>query len=406
VEYIEKPIKLSEVEQAVLKSVRVHQEKQAQSDVFRQKIELVKQKLASLLRDKHADQDEIARLCEETGFPEDKRYVGFIARNRKDSDTHTHKTDLDSFITFWHDNGFAAIGEQLDRRHCFIVIACDSNEYKKLFYLNEVFLTRNVYYVVGIGAEASGLKAIPVSYLTALSALERSFYIPDSRCLTHQEETGQPNELYSESLLSFYQLCKESPEKLHDWLRVLFASFKEKQYPARERVIALLETIVQTLINDNQKLIATLENEHSISDAVQSLKQCELIERAEFITLAVATVWLEEKQQVSRYSRLVQEVMNYIASNYRNTDLDLTMIASHMHLSTNHLGKLFKEETGTTIKQYISDYRIDLAKKLVESEHYKMHTIAELCGFASASYFVKVFKASTDLSPLQYRKKS
>ncbi|MGM0884038.1 MAG: response regulator transcription factor [Bacillota bacterium] len=404
VEYIEKPIKLPEVEQAILKSVRALQEKQAQTDVFRQKNELVKQKLAGLLRDEHADRDEIARLCRETGFPADKRYLGFIARNRMESDTY--KTDLDSFIMFWHDNGFAAIGEQLDRRHCFFIVACDSSEYKKLFYLNEVFLTRNVHYVIGIGAEASGVNAIRGSYLTARSALERSFYNPDSRCLTHQEETGRSNEFYSESLPSFYKLCKESPEKLPDWLRALFASFREKQYPTRERVIALLETIVQTLINDNRKLIATLENEHGIAEAVQSLKQCTVIERAESITLAVASVWLEEKQQVSKYSRLVQEVMNYIASNYRNIDLDLTMIASHMNLSTNHLGKLFKEETGTSIKQYISDYRIDLAKKLVESEHLKMHTIAELCGFASASYFVKVFKASTDLSPLQYRKKS
>lgn len=403
VEYIEKPIKLTEVEQAILKSLRALQEKQTQSDVFRQKNELVKQKLAGLLRDEHADRDEIAGLCRETGFPENKLYVSFIARNRMESDTH--KTDLDSFITFWHDNGFAAIGEQLDRRHCFVVVAYDSSEYKKLFYLIEVFLTRNVHYVIGIGVEANGVNVIQSSYLTARSALERSFYSPDSRCLTHQEGTGQSNEFYSESLPSFYKLCKENPEKLHDWLRALFASFREKQYPAREKVIALLETIVQTLINDNQKLIATLENEYSISDVEQSLKQCTMIEKAEFITLAVASVWLEEKQQVSKYSRLIQEVMNYIASNYRNIDLDLTMIASHMHLSTNHLGKLFKEETGVSIKQYISDYRIDLAKKLLESEHHKMNTIAELCGFASASYFVKVFKASTDLSPLQYRKK-
>ncbi|RCW45457.1 response regulator transcription factor [Paenibacillus prosopidis] len=404
VEYIEKPIKLVEVEQAILKSVRALQEKQAQTDVFRQKNELVKQKLAGLLRDEHADRDEITRLCRETGFPEDKRYLGFIARDRMESDTQ--KTDLDSFITFWHENGFKAIGEQLDRRHCFVIVVCDSSVNKKLFYLSEVFLTRNVHYVIGIGAEASGVNAIRNSYLTARSALERSFYSPDSRFLTHQEETGRSNEFYSESLPFFYKLCKESPEKLPDWLRTLFASFREKQYPARERVIALLETIAQTLINDNQKIIAMLENEHGITEAVQSLRKCATIERAESITLAVASVWLEEKQQVSKYSRLVQEVMNYVASNYRNIDLDLTMIAGHMNLSTNHLGKLFKEETGTSIKQYISDYRIDLAKKLVESEHYKMHTIAELCGFASASYFVKVFKASTDLSPLQYRKKS
>ena len=80
-----------------------------------------------------------------------------------------------------------------------------------------------------------------------------------------------------------------------------------------------------------------------------------------------------EKLQASGCSRLVREVLDYIAANYRNTYLDLSMIAGHMKLSTNHLGKLFKkEETGTSIKQYINDYRIGLAKKLVESEHHRI----------------------------------
>ncbi|MBD2868638.1 response regulator [Paenibacillus arenilitoris] len=403
VEYIEKPIKLAEVEQAILKSVRSLQEKQAQTDVFRQKNELAKQRLASLLRVEHADPDEISRLCRETGFPENKRYMGFIVRDRTDSEDA--ETGLEAMMKFWSGHGFTAIGDRLDRKHCFIIAACENNDTRRLSYLIEAFLSRNAHCVIGIGAEASGIKAIPGSYKAARSALDRFFYKPDSRCLTHEEEKETSNELYVGALPSFYKLSKESPEKLHDWLRTLFASLREKQYPARERVVALLETIAHTLINDDRKLIAALENEHGLTDAGHDVKHSSTLEEAESIMEAIASVWLEQKRQASGYSRLVQEVMRYIAANYRNIDLDLTMIADRMNLSTSHIGKLFKEETGISIKQYISDYRIDLAKKLVESEHYKMHTIAELCGFASASYFVKVFKASTDMSPLQYRKK-
>jgi two-component system response regulator YesN len=104
------------------------------------------------------------------------------------------------------------------------------------------------------------------------------------------------------------------------------------------------------------------------------------------------------------YSRLVLDVMNYISTNYNKVDLDLLEIAAHIRLSTAHLGVLFKQETGITIKHYMSTYRMEHAKKLVAQDQMKMNKIAELCGYASASYFAKVFKAFTDHSPIEYRR--
>lgn len=405
VEYIEKPIKLGDVEQAIFKAVRALEEKQAQSAVYRQKNELMRQKLAGLLRDEHADIDELLRLCRETGFPADKRYASFIVRNRgEDEASHA---DLGAIIGDWRNNGFEAIGEQLDRKHCFIVVACQSYEYKQLYSMIDRWLGKNEPCTVAIGEEASGIKAIPGSCRAARRAMDRSFYEPDLRCLRGgSEEHAGANEWYTGALPAFYKLSKDNPEGLGEWLAELFASMRKKRYPAKDKAIALLDTMVQSLLGDNRKLALTLANEHGWPDAVHYMKRCETIDDAEAFMLAVLSVWMEEKRQASGYSRLVQDVISYVAANYRNIDLDLTMIAGHMHLSTSYLGKLFKEETGTSIKQYISDYRIGLAKKLVENEHHKMHTIAELCGFASASYFVKVFKAATELSPMQYRKKS
>lgn len=404
VEYIEKPIKLAEIEQAIAKSIRALQQKQAHSDSYNQKIELMKQKLAGLLREGQTGHEEISRLCNETGFPEGKRYTSFLIRSGQEADEHNGL--LDGIVKYWTDSGFAVIGEQLDRRHCFIVVASGSGEQKRLHYLNENFVSRNVHLVVGTGTEAIGLGSIPAGFVAARSALDQSFYHLDSRFLTYREEKDQSNETYAGALPTFYKLSKDNPEKLTEWLDELFSSLRTKRYPARDRVIGLLETIAGTLLNDDRKLIATLDTEHGIANAAHALKHCVSLEEAEAIMRAICSVWVEDKRQAAGYSRLVQDVMSYVASNYRNVDLDLTMIADQMNLSTNHLGKLFKEETGISIKQYISDYRIDLAKRLIEAEHHKMHTIAELCGFASASYFVKVFKASTDLSPLQYRKKS
>jgi two-component system response regulator YesN len=404
VEYIEKPLKLAEVEQAILKSVRAIQEKRALTAVFEQKNALAKQKLAALLRDDVADKDEIARLCSETGFPLNKRYLGLIVRDRAASDSN--KIDVEAIVKYWSDNGFAAIGEQRDRRHCFVVIAFESHRNKRLSYFIDLFLARNERYSIALGVEATGLKALPDSCRTAHAALDRAFYSPGSRLLQYEEEQTGSNEHSTGALPEFYKLCKETPEKLAEWMKALLAAFRERRSPAREKVIALLDTIAQTLIDDNRKLLAALESDYGIPTPGSYLRSCESLDEAESFMLAVSSLWQDEKLEACRYSRLVREVMDYIDANYANTNLDLTMIAGHMNLSATYLSKLFKEETGTSIKQYIIDYRIGLAKMLVSSERHKMHTIAELCGFASSSYFVKVFKASTALSPLQYRKKS
>ena len=110
------------------------------------------------------------------------------------------------------------------------------------------------------------MKTLPDSYRAAQSALDRSFYSPGSRCLYYSEEQSRSksNEYYTGALPAFYMLCMESPEKLAEWMDSLFASFREKHYPAREKVIALLETIAQHSDDDNRKLLAELEHDYGM----------------------------------------------------------------------------------------------------------------------------------------------
>lgn len=406
VEYIEKPIKLAEVEQAIRKSIRSLHSKQEQTAVVKQKNELVRQKLAGMLRDAHADMDAVMQLCRETGYPIGQRYSAMIVGDKRNA--RDEQADMALILQYWRDSGVAAIGEQLDRRHCCIVLAYDRHDQKRITQLNDAFLKRNGHYHAGIGRSANQIQELPDSFRSAQRALERSFYRSDIRCF--QDDSGEVGftnpAAYASFLPDFYKLRTNNVEELPELIRSACAAFRENEFPFRERVVSLFETVIQGTIGKDPKRHAALENDYGIRDAEQYLRECRTLDDMEQLMLAVCSVWLEDTQHAARYSRLVQDVMKYIAANYRNADLDLRMIAEHMHLSTAHLGLLFKQETGITIKQYIGDYRMELAKKLVAEDHLRMNAIAEQCGYASASYFAKVFKASTDLSPLEYRRKS
>ncbi|MGO4731142.1 response regulator transcription factor [Paenibacillus sp. 2KB_22] len=403
IEYIEKPIKLNEVEQAIEKSILSLRTKQKQNVVVHQKNELMSEKLARCLRDEYADTDVLMTMCSDVGFPSDHRYLGFIIWNRLEGSDC--RCDLKAILSFWNERGFTVIGEQLDTKTCFVILAYERQDYKKLSSLIDTFVSLYDSYNIALGKDAGAIPQIWRSFLTAQRAMSRSFYCPNVRCFYDQDQMDILNETYHNLLPEFYKLRTSEPQKLIDWITSLCETFKQKEFPSKERVAALFETVIQETVGSDPKLLLILEKDYKIEDLEQQLRNCTTIDRMEEIMLNVLTVWLEATLQISQYSKQVQDVLNFIATNYRNVDLDLQMIADYMNLSTAHVGFLFKQETGTTIKQYITDYRMDLAKQLVSSEHLKMSTIAELCGYASASYFAKVFKISTELSPLEYRRK-
>ena len=66
----------------------------------------------------------------------------------------------------------------------------------------------------------------------------------------------------------------------------------------------------------------------------------------------------------------------------------------------------FKRVTGKTINEFVLDKRIDLSKQILAFTNISIEELAEKCGFSSQSYFTRVFKKKTGLSPMQFRKKA
>ncbi|QMV43176.1 response regulator transcription factor [Cohnella cholangitidis] len=101
--------------------------------------------------------------------------------------------------------------------------------------------------------------------------------------------------------------------------------------------------------------------------------------------------------------REVQQLMDYIKSHYREP-ITLQQLSNHLFLSPNYLCSLFKQETGITIVDYIKQFRIEMAKQLLESSHLKVYEIAESVGFTSSSYLCRVFKEMTGFNINEYKR--
>lgn len=100
----------------------------------------------------------------------------------------------------------------------------------------------------------------------------------------------------------------------------------------------------------------------------------------------------------------IRIIKRYIAEHY-SEDISLTQVAQLVNLSPIYLSRLFKKEEGINFLDYLSQYRINVAKKLLQDMKYNMIEITDLSGFRNTKYFSKIFKKIVGITPSEYRKR-
>jgi AraC-like DNA-binding protein len=99
----------------------------------------------------------------------------------------------------------------------------------------------------------------------------------------------------------------------------------------------------------------------------------------------------------ARYNRKVIDLITYINENI-SSDLSIDLLADHFFLSKYHMMRIFKNETGYSIHQYISEKRILQAKTLIMSGVPATSACLE-CGFKDYSSFSRAFKNQLGFLP-------
>lgn len=104
----------------------------------------------------------------------------------------------------------------------------------------------------------------------------------------------------------------------------------------------------------------------------------------------------------NQYSKSTIICKNYIL-NHLYEDIELNELAELIGLSSKYLSAQFKKETGFFLSDYIQYEKIEEAKKLLSYTQTPISEISSLLNFTDQSYFTKVFKKLTKLTPKQYR---
>lgn len=134
----------------------------------------------------------------------------------------------------------------------------------------------------------------------------------------------------------------------------------------------------------------------------------------EYNTIEELTIWMSgiintftecvfDLQDV-KHIDVIYKSIEYIRRNYMKK-VTLDDVAENVSLSPSYFSRIFKQETKTSFNSYLNNVRIEMSKKLLLDEDIPLVDIATLAGFENQSYYSRVFKQITGLSPRQFREK-
>lgn len=98
----------------------------------------------------------------------------------------------------------------------------------------------------------------------------------------------------------------------------------------------------------------------------------------------------------------IQEVKNYVAENYHH-NIAFTDLCKITNTSRTHLSSMFSHTVGMSFREYLINYRMNIAAELLQDSELLMGEVAELVSYYDYPQFSKIFKKYYGVSPTQYR---
>jgi AraC-like DNA-binding protein len=125
-----------------------------------------------------------------------------------------------------------------------------------------------------------------------------------------------------------------------------------------------------------------------------------------FISINISKIMYElneiSNDTADGQEKLIAQAIAYIESHF-NHEIHLRELARYVSLSPFHFSRIFRKYTGYSPYEYIINFRINYAKKLLRNTALSIKEISVASGFNSDTHFITTFKKHTNLTPKQFR---
>ncbi|QHW36268.1 AraC family transcriptional regulator [Staphylococcus ursi] len=212
---------------------------------------------------------------------------------------------------------------------------------------------------------------------------------------TYQLSQNQGFVIFPDKLTTYW--ADEEDPWHYVWIG--FTGTKSHQYMTEVGVSLEYPIIKLTHMNQFQRLINTILNRQ---DEVMTHFYFQSVLNQVFHDMRVHRDDPLHQIENKKYSQYTHQVLHYIENHYTHP-FTVTDMAKDLFVNRCYLSRVFKEETGMTLKDYMNHFRITRARDLLIITNYSYTDIAQQLGYESYNSFYKMFRKITGETPSVYR---
>ncbi|MCT4598914.1 MAG: response regulator [Vallitalea sp.] len=262
---------------------------------------------------------------------------------------------------------------------------------------------------IGIGNDYCDIENIKSSYSEAIFCLKNKILMGEDKTIFYSEIKTEENvntiyydTQYKEQLI--YHTSTSNINGINEDINIIFDYLKNNKASAQTIYMyayQLLSTAYEIITKNNIHLDGIIKDREYNYKEVLNLESIGAINN---YIMDIFTEVSKELQIVNRTSSdtLVYQIKVYIKQNYYDSNLKIDNIVEHFNFNYHYLCKLFKQQTNSTIGDYILQVRMKKAKELISLKYSSVEIIAQKVGYSNANYFSKRFKKYYGLSPQKY----
>lgn len=418
IRYVEKPINKDDIMDALTQSIHTilqNKEQQKSKDLFtKESASRFAQRLTyhgyDIKNDTFIDEANLRTIITaSTIFTTCIISINTIANNFIEEGLSAYIEPFDKLIEKWHLKEIHFI-----KNDSYLVIQLYGNNkptediiLKIGKHIKSIFLEDMKYFII-FGKTVTGPGKVFDSYNYAVILLQSAFFFEYGSILTYNSnpESITVNNV-PDILIDFTQALKDKNiAKARELAQSLYLSLKHNR--------TLLTNIIKDMyyklimqINSTQYDLK-LQTQISANDSeslLENISNCNILLELHQLLSRKIDEFEGRLQTGSQENSTIFLIREYISKHYVDYTLSIKDISDHVHLSSSYLCTVFKTETGETLNQYITDYRIEIAKQLLSDSRNKITEISSRVGYCDGNYFGKAFKKVVGLTPSEYREK-
>lgn len=265
---------------------------------------------------------------------------------------------------------------------------------------------------IGLSQPYHLMNQIPQAYNEAVDALKHRMRLGTGIIIQY----GQPNlastswtigypETLEYALLQSIQQADAvvASTQLSELLETLFSTeCTPAEYQAA--LMRLLTHILELAQQSGIRLSQICQEHRSLFSELHYLQYAAEVELWFDHEVIQPIIHIFKERQLAQYQHISERMIAIIQQDY-DKDLTLDECAIRLHYNANYLSSVFRKETGTSFSEYLTRYRLNIAKRWLDESDWTVKEIAERLRYTNPQNFIRSFRKWEGMTPGRYRER-